>query len=323
MMPDSAPLADTGPDRLADRLADPLADPLAERIDHRYADPTPLVGDGVSPRMVAAIDYLTGHWDDQPSLEALAAIAGLSPHHFQREFKRHVGLSPKRFGQFLTVTEAKSLLSNRASVLDAALDCGLSGPGRLHDLFVACEAMTPGEYKALGRDLVIRWGLHDVAIGRVLVGLTDRGVAWLSFVMDDDDGEAIAEMRDNWGLASFTHDPHTTGAVARAAFAVDPSDRRPLTLVLRGTNFQIKVWQALLAIPPGRIASYGDIAKAIGQPTASRAVGAAVGSNQVSFLIPCHRVIRDSGLIHAYRWGTLRKRALLAWELGLAGQAAE
>jgi AraC family transcriptional regulator of adaptative response/methylated-DNA-[protein]-cysteine methyltransferase len=255
-------------------------------------------------------------------LDDLAAIAGQSPFHFQREFKRRVGISPKRFGQYLTVNHAKQLLDSRASVLDAALDSGLSGPSRLHDLFVACEALTPGDYKAKGRSLTIRWGLHDVPVGRALIGATDRGICWLGFVADGDEVSTILEFKRDWGEATRVRDDEATRPLAEAAFAVDDASRVPLTLVLRGTNFQVKVWEALLRIPSGALATYGDLAGWIGQPTASRAVGAAVGANPISFLIPCHRVILNTGVIHNYRWGTSRKRALLAWEGALANQAA-
>ena len=274
-----------------------------------------------APGVIAAIDHLVDHYLDQPSLDELASVAGQSPFHFQRAFKRRVGISPKRFGQYLTVSHAKQLLDSRASVLDAALDSGLSGPSRLHDLFVACEALTPGDYKAKGRSLLIRWGIHDAPLGRALIGATERGICWLGFVAEDE-AATIAAFKNDWGEATLVRDDDATLPLAEAAFAMDDRSAAPLTLVLRGTNFQVKVWEALLRIPQGALATYGDLASWIGQPTASRAVGAAVGANPIAFLIPCHRVILNTGVIHNYRWGSTRKRALLAWEAALADGVA-
>lgn len=267
--------------------------------------------------VLAAVDFLVTHYQDQPSLEDLAGVAGMSPFHFQRVFKERIGISPKRFGQFLTVEHAKALLTERQSVLDTALEVGLSGPSRLHDLFVACEAMTPGEYKEEGRDLTIRWGIHEGPVGRALIGLTDRGVCWFGFVGDGEDEFALATLEEEWSLARLVHDPVATAPIARLAFLPQPErSRQRIRLLLRGTNFQIKVWQALLNVPQGGVVCYEDIAAAIGRPTASRAVGQAIGQNPVALLIPCHRVIRKTGLVHGYRWGATRKRALLAWEAG-------
>jgi AraC family transcriptional regulator of adaptative response/methylated-DNA-[protein]-cysteine methyltransferase len=250
----------------------------------------------------------------------MAAAAGLSPHHFQRVFKRWAGISPKRFVQYVTLGHAKRLLVEDASVLDAALDAGLSGPGRLHDLFVTCDAMTPGEFKALGGRLVIRFGLHDAPLGRVLLGATERGVCWLSFVADD--AAALEAFRREWQGATLVRDQAATAAFARRAFACAGGARAPLPLLLRGTNFQIKVWEALLRIPFGHLVSYHALAGAIGQPSAARAVGAAVGRNNISWLIPCHRVILATGVIHNYRWGAAQKRKLLAVEGALAKAAS-
>ncbi len=272
------------------------------------------------PMVAAAIRYLVEHYDEQPSLEEVAAIAGLHPHHFQRVFKRWVGISPKRFAQYLTVEHAKRLLAADESVLGTALDVGLSGPGRLHDLFVACEAMTPGEYKAEGRDLVIRYGVHDSPFGPVVIGLTDRGICWLGFA--DDASDPAAALRDEWHLATLVRDDAAVARIAGQLFDGNRAAPRDLPpLLLRGTNFQVKVWQALLRIPPGRVASYQQVAAAIGSPSAVRAVGQAVGHNPVAVIIPCHRVILKSGALHNYRWGTPRKRALLAWEAGRRDQA--
>jgi AraC family transcriptional regulator, regulatory protein of adaptative response / methylated-DNA-[protein]-cysteine methyltransferase len=269
--------------------------------------------------MTAAIDYLVVNYQERPSLAAVAASAGMSPFHFQRSFKRWTGISPKRFAQYLAVGHAKRVLDADQSVLDAALDAGLSGPGRLHDLFVACEAVTPGEYKARGRDLAIRYGFHEGPFGRVLLGVTERGICWLSFVGAGGDEEAEAIFAAEWPAARLARDDAGTAEAADRAFRFALSGRaagdgaQP-RLLLRGTNFQIKVWEALLRIPPGAVASYADVARAVGRPGAVRAVGRAVGANPVSLLIPCHRVILKSGVIHNYRWGVARKRVLLALE---------
>lgn len=272
---------------------------------------------GHYPTIARAIDHLVRHYQDQPSLETLAAAAQLSPFHFQRIFARWVGVSPKRFAQYLTVGHAKRLLAAQTSVLDAALETGLSGPSRLHDLFVACEAMTPGAYKTGGRALTIRWGRHDSPFGRVLLGATARGVCWLSFVVGDD-AAALAAFRAEWPDAHLVEDPASTGPLAARAFAAGPHDGAPLRLLLRGTNFQIKVWEALLRIPAGAVVSYQAVAQAIGRPLAVRAVGHAVGSNRIAYVIPCHRVILSSGVIHNYRWDPARKRTMLAWEAARA-----
>jgi AraC family transcriptional regulator, regulatory protein of adaptative response / methylated-DNA-[protein]-cysteine methyltransferase len=271
-------------------------------------------------RIAGAIAYATEHYQDQPSLEEMAAAAHLSPHHFQRLFKRWAGISPKRFVQYVTLGHAKRLLVEDASVLDAALDAGLSGPGRLHDLFVTCDAMTPGEFKALGARLVIRFGLHDAPLGRVLLGATERGICWLSFVADDE--AAVDEFRREWQGATLLRDQAATADYARRGFELAGRAREPLPLLLRGTNFQIKVWEALLRIPFGHLVSYQALAGAIGQPSAARAVGAAVGRNNISWLIPCHRVILATGVIHNYRWGAAQKRKLLTVEGALAKAAA-
>jgi AraC family transcriptional regulator of adaptative response/methylated-DNA-[protein]-cysteine methyltransferase len=267
-----------------------------------------------------AIDHLVSHFQDQPTLEDIAAVAGMSPFHFQRVFKRWAGISPKRFAQFVTLGEAQRMLDAEASVLDTALEVGLSGPSRLHDLFVACEAMTPGDYKARGGTLTIRWGLHDSPFGRALLAATPRGLCWLSFVIDDDEAGAIETFRAEWADAETIRDEQATAAYAAQAFDIAERGGEPIRLVLRGTNFQIKVWEALLRIPPGRFVCYQDLARALGRPEASRAVGAAVGRNPISLLIPCHRVILKSGVVHNYRWGLQRKKTLLALE---AAQAAE
>ena len=272
-------------------------------------------------QVAAAIRYVVEHYQEQPGLEDMAAAAGLSPFHFQRVFKRWAGISPKRFLQYVTLAHAKRALAGDASVLDAALDSGLSGPSRLHDLFVSCTALTPGEFKALGERLVIRWGVHDVPLGRVLIGTTARGVCWLAFI-DDNEPEVIAEFAREWRGARLLRDDQGTAEAAARAFELAAPDAEPLALLVRGTNFQVKVWEALLRIPFGRLVSYQTIARAIGQPRAVRAVGRAVGANNISWLIPCHRVILATGIIHNYRWGVRQKQILLGFEAALAGATA-
>lgn len=264
-------------------------------------------------RIRQAINYMVDHTQDQPSLEIMADLAGLSPHHFQRIFKRFAGISPKKFLQYLTLRQAKHALIDDASVLDAALDAGLSGPSRLHDLFVNCEAMTPGEFKKLGPSLEIRYGIHDTLVGRVMLGITERGICWLAFVADDG-RPAEEEFAVAWAGATLIRDQAATADWVGRAFSFDDLGKKPLPLLIRGTNFQIKVWEALLRIPFGQLATYQDVAKAIGNPKAVRAVGSAVGKNNISWLIPCHRVILSSGIMHNYRWGVRQKKILNALE---------
>lgn len=282
-------------------------------------DPAPATashatGASDNSRIREAIAYVIDHATDQPSLETMADHAGLSPHHFQRVFKRFAGISPKKFLQYVTLSHAKQALIEDASVLDAALDAGLSGPSRLHDLFVNCEAMTPGEFKALGPSLVIRYGMHDTPIGRVMLGATERGICWLAFVADDG-RPAEEEFERAWAGATLIRDDAATAPWVERAFAIEDLGRKPLPLLIRGTNFQIKVWEALLRIPFGRLVTYQDVAQAIGNPKAVRAVGSAVGKNNISWLIPCHRVILSSGVMHNYRWGVRQKKILNALEL--------
>ncbi len=286
---------------------------------------TPVIsGDGAAVRdydlVRRAIAFLSVNWEEQPTLERLAAHIGLSPAHTQRLFKRWCGLSPKEFVQAVTIDHARNLLAGSASVLDAAHEVGLSGAGRLHDLFVDHEAMTPGDFKRRGDGLVIAYGFHDTPFGDALVLATDRGVAGLAFV-DEDKGqsrpEALADMTSRWPKAQFVEAPDRTAQFAKRIF--DParwSPEQPVRLVLIGTDFEIRVWQALLRIPMGRAVTYADIARHIGQPTASRAVGSAVGRNPISFVVPCHRVMRGDGQLGGYHWGLTRKRALIGWETG-------
>lgn len=261
-------------------------------------------------RVEKAIRFIDANFQDQPDLATIAEAAGLSPHHFQRLFTRWAGVSPTRFMHYLTVAYCKSLLDDKWSVLDAALEAGTSGPGRLHDLFVAFEAMTPGEAKRRGDGLMIRHGLHDGPFGRFHILMTERGICGLTFAQEHESKDALAEQKRRWPLATFTADQAGTAEAAEKVFRKD----QPPPLHVSGTNFQIKVWEALTAVPPGRVVSYGDLASVVCTPKAARAVGAALGQNPIAYLIPCHRVIRATGAHDAYRWGRARRQALLAWE---------
>ncbi len=270
-------------------------------------------------RIDRAIGYLNARYLDQPGLDAVARHVGLSPYHFQRLFRRWAGISPKRFVQYLTLEHAKRALAESQSVLDAGFEAGLSGPGRLHDLFVTCEAMTPGEYKAQAAGLVVRYGVHPSPFGGCLVMATDRGVCGLAFVGVDEAESALTGLGAAWSRARLVEDNDVAAEFVARAFAPRRSDG-PIHLSVRGTNFQIRVWEALLRIPPGHVVSYQALAKVLGQPTAARAVASAVAANPVSFLIPCHRVIRRSGVVSGYRWGRARKQAMLGWEAARYGE---
>jgi AraC family transcriptional regulator of adaptative response/methylated-DNA-[protein]-cysteine methyltransferase len=265
-------------------------------------------------RIEQAILYLENHYKDQPSLEQVAANIGLSEYHFQRVFTRWAGVSPKRFLQFLTKEGAKDLLSRSENLLDTTHQVGLSSLGRLHDLFITTEAVTPGEYKSRGDGVTIRYGIHLTPFGKCLIGLTEHGICHLSFVQTGE-GDAIDQLVADWKEAEMIEDYRATAALVEPIFDLRFSTRiKPLTLHLRGTNFQLKVWEALLQIPAGQVTTYEGLAQRIGQPNASRAVGSAVGHNPIAVLIPCHRVIRKVGEFGNYRYGAQRKKALLARE---------
>jgi AraC family transcriptional regulator of adaptative response/methylated-DNA-[protein]-cysteine methyltransferase len=268
-----------------------------------------------------AIRYLDGNARRQPELREIAASVGLSEFHFQRLFQRWAGVSPKRFLQFQTAQEAKRVLREAGDLLEASFHSGLSGPGRLHDLIVNVEAVTPGEYKQRGAGLAISWGVHASPFGDCLLGLTPRGVCALEFLQQGDADAALARLHAAWEKADFAHAPQRTAPVAGRIFDPHAKWPAPLSLLVKGTNFQIKVWEALLRIPAGRLATYGALAQGLGQPRAARAVGSAVAANPIAYLIPCHRVIRNTGAFGDYRWGALRKRVLLARELAQAEAA--
>ncbi|GGA15172.1 methylated-DNA--[protein]-cysteine S-methyltransferase [Neptunicoccus cionae] len=256
-----------------------------------------------------AIAYIDSTKDSQPRLEQVAEAVGLSPTHFQRVFSQWAGVSPKRYQQYLTLDHAKSLLQDRFTLLDTALETGLSGTGRLHDLFLTWEAMSPGEYAAKGKGLTITWGWFDSPFGEMIVAATARGICGMGFTAEFGRDWSLEDMQARWPEATFVQDEATLQpAVVRILGGEDAQ------LHLIGAPFQIKVWEALLNVPSGHVTTYSAIAKAIGNPKAVRAVGTAVGRNPVSWLIPCHRALRKSGALGGYHWGLPVKRALLAWE---------
>jgi len=273
-------------------------------------------------RVARAIGFLCGQVRAQPSLAQVAAQAGVSEFHFQRIFQKWAGISPKRFLQYLTLGEAKSLLLESRSVLEASLELGLSSPSRLHDLFLAVERMTPGQFKAQGEGLTLAWAAQDTPLGPALLAAVDGRLCALSFLAGADPAPALADLEARWPRARFQPDP-----AALRPFALDLERRlrgepgRPLSLLLKGTPFQLRVWEALLRIPEGRVLAYGDVARQAGAAGAVRAVGTAIGQNPVAYLIPCHRVIQASGALGEYHWGAARKRALLALERARHDQA--
>lgn len=267
-----------------------------------------------------AIAFISEHWRTQPTIEAMADAAAVTPDELHHLFRRWAGLTPKAFMQALTLDHAKNLLRDSASVLDAALDSGLSGPGRLHDLFVTHEAMSPGEWKTGGGGMTLRYGFHPSPFGTAIVIATDRGLAGLAFADPGDEQTSFADMKRRWPNAIFVEDTDGTTALAQRVFDTRlwRADQ-PLRVVLIGTDFEVRVWETLLKIPMGRAVSYSDIACNINNPKASRAVGAAVGRNPVSFVVPCHRALGKSGALTGYHWGITRKQAMLGWEAGQVG----
>ncbi len=260
------------------------------------------------------IQRLGESFQDQPSLDELAGEVGLSPDHFQRVFKRWVGISPKQFRGYLTFEYAKSCLGKNQSVLDAALDSGLSGPGRLHDLFVSMESITPGEYKAGGAGIQIHYGIHPSPFGYAVLAMSERGLCGCFFLPNADDELAKEAVVEYWPHAIVERSESKTSGVADQLFHSSGIKEKPLSLFVRGTPFQVQVWRALLQVPPGALCTYSDLAASIGRPSATRAVASAVGDNPISWLIPCHRVIRKGGNLGGYRWGLPRKKVMLAWE---------
>ena len=264
-------------------------------------------------RIEQAIRYLEEHFREQPNLDQVAASTGLSEYHFQRLFTRWAGVSPKRFLQYLTKEGAKELLDQSENLLDTTYQIGLSSLGRLHDLFVTTEAITPGEYKSRGVGLTIRYGIHPTPFGKCLIGMTERGICHLSFVQTGE-GNAIDALVSDWQEAKMLEDQRSTAPLVAPIFDLRQREKASLYLHLKGTNFQLKVWEALLNIPVGAVTTYEHIARGVGSPKAMRAVGTAVGHNPIAVLIPCHRVIRKVGGFGNYRYGLPLKMALLGWE---------
>lgn len=261
--------------------------------------------------VAAAIGYLEQNFRNQPELGDVARYVGLSEAHFQRLFRRWAGISPKRFVQYLTAEHARRLLDDSRSVLDVSYAVGLSGGSRLYDLMLNVVAATPGEVKSGGLGLTIQYGFHDSPFGESLIAVTDRGLCGLAFVQNENRAHLLRELQARWPNAELVEAPARTRGYARQIFG---DSAGAVTLFLKGTNFQIRVWEALLRVPPGHAVTYEDVAHSIGRPTAMRAVGAAIGQNPIAYLIPCHRVLRKSGVFGEYHWGGARKKALLAWE---------
>jgi AraC family transcriptional regulator of adaptative response/methylated-DNA-[protein]-cysteine methyltransferase len=265
-------------------------------------------------RIAQAISFITHRVSSQPTLDEIAEHIHLSPFHFQRLFCRWAGVTPKRFLQTLTLEYAKQLLKEPRPLLEASYSLGLSSGSRLYDHFVHLEAVTPGEFKSGGAGLTIEYGEHETPFGWVFIATTPRGICNLAFLEHEEIDEHLAALHGRWPRAEIRENQNNTHVIIGTMFGKKTALDRPLSLYVSGTNFQISVWKALLDIPPGRVASYSEVATAIGNPRAARAVGLAAGANPVAFLIPCHRVIQQSGKIGGYRWGETRKHAIHAWE---------
>ncbi len=264
-------------------------------------------------RIAAAIEYIKTNFKEQPNLEKLAEKINLSPFHFQRLFSEWAGTSPKKFLQYISVTYAKKLLKeDQATLFDAASETGLSGTSRLHDLFINIEGMTPAEYKNGGKNLVINYNFAESAFGKIIVASTQKGICYLAFY--EEKNLAFAVLQNHFQQATFNHQLDTMQQNALYIFQNDWSRINQIKLHLKGTDFQLKVWEALLKIPMGKLVTYGTIAYNMNNPNASRAVGTAIGSNPVAFLIPCHRVIQSTGIFGGYMWGNTRKTAIIGWD---------
>jgi AraC family transcriptional regulator, regulatory protein of adaptative response / methylated-DNA-[protein]-cysteine methyltransferase len=269
-------------------------------------------------RIERAIVYIQENVEKQPKLEAVAEHIGLSPYHFQRLFQRWAGVTPKQFLEYLTVKQAKILLQQSMSVMDASLESGLSGPGRLHDQFVSIEAVSPGEYKSRGAMMDVSYAFHESPFGQVLLATTSRGILALSFVDDSNKELELGKLKKDWSEAKFIEEKVTSKRLIKRLFYEGGCQQEKLLLSIRGTNFQVKVWNALLNIPEGNIVSYQTIANSISKPKSVRAVASAIGANPVAYIIPCHRVLRSSGELGGYRWGMQRKQLMLAREFAQA-----
>jgi AraC family transcriptional regulator of adaptative response/methylated-DNA-[protein]-cysteine methyltransferase len=266
-------------------------------------------------RIEQAIRYLEENFQRQPELDEVAEKVHLSPFHFQRIFTEWAGISPKRFLQFLTVDFLKDKLSKTKNLIDAADAAGLSSQSRIYDLFTTLEAVTPQEYKLHGEGIRIQYGFHETLFGLALIGITDRGICWLSFLQADEEPRAeLEKMKTHWNNSVFSESAELTQKFIDQIFnRVDT--KQPLHVFVKGTNFQIKVWEALLKIPMGSVTTYQTIASTIKNPRAMQAVGSAVGSNHIAYLIPCHRVIRKDGVLGEYRWNAFRKKSIIGWEM--------
>ena len=266
-------------------------------------------------RIEKAITYLDTHFRDQPGIDEVAAHVGVSVSHFHRLFQRWAGITPKRFLEYVTASHARRLLAESRPVMDAAWQCGLSGSSRLHDLFIGLEGVTPGQVKSQGEGLTLYWEVHDSPFGSCLIAQTERGISALRFVDEHGPDRSLASLQSQWPRARLVQDRHRTAdSINKILTGLTGNEPRGLRLHVAGTNFQIRVWAALLEIPPGQVVSYGQLARAVDKPGAARSAGTAVGANPVALLIPCHRVLRATGAFGEYAWGAQRKRAILAWE---------
>ena len=271
-------------------------------------------------RIAKAIGYLEENFKAQPDLDEVAEKVHLSPFHFQRMFTDWAGISPKRFLQYLTVDFLKNKLHNSKNLMDAAESAGLSSQSRVYDLFTTLEAVTPQEYKESGGGLRIEYGLHETPFGTALVGVTARGICWLSFLPIDGEPQGeINKMKQHWNNSLFHHDQLLTQSIIQHIFVTTNPSKQKLHVFVKGTNFQIKVWEALLRLPLGSVTTYQGIAQQIENPKAMQAVGSAVGSNHIAYLIPCHRVIRKDGVLGEYRWEAARKKSIIGWEMAKVG----
>lgn len=265
-------------------------------------------------RIAKAISFINSTVSEQPTLDQISAHLNMSPYHFQRMFSRWAGVTPKKYLQVLTVERAKSLLSESKPLLEVSDYLGLSSGSRLYDHFIKLEAVTPGEFKKQGKGVKITYGIHMTPFGQVFIALTPRGICKLSFINNEKGISHLNDLITKWPKADMHEDIGSTFDVVQSIFSIETELSRPLSLHVVGTNFQVSVWRALLQIPLGNVVSYGQVAESIGKPTSSRAVGTAVGANPIAFVIPCHRVIQQSGKLGGYRWGETRKYALHAWE---------
>jgi len=265
-------------------------------------------------RIESAIRYLEENFQRQPELDEVAEKVHLSPFHFQRIFTEWAGISPKRFLQFLTVDFLKDKLNETKNLIDAADAAGLSSQSRVYDLFTTLEAVTPQEYKLKGSGIRIEYGFHETPFGTALIGVTERGICWLSFLQADEDPKReLEKMKEHWNNSVFHHDQELTHGAIHSIF--NQSSKTKLHVLVKGTNFQVKVWEALLRLPMGTVTTYQGIAQQIKNPKAMQAVGSAVGSNHIAYLIPCHRVIRKDGILGEYRWSSSRKKGIIGWEM--------